>query len=281
MADIRISQLPTAPSAISGSELVPIVQNGQTVQTTVYDLVNSPTQTQTYLTVNNEPSLPNSRRIGGGLGIGTTDGGAQGNLLLYLNAVSGSLENASTGIIVKNSSTTVASRSLAISGAGLSVSNANGLAGNPTIGLSGLPLVLAGISGTGFLVTAGGTTLSTLTIVGTTNQTTVAGGDGTSTPTIGLASNPILPGFAGVTIPSGGTGSRAGSNGTLRYNTDINAFEGYANGSWGTIITGTGVASFSAGTTGFTPATATTGAVVLGGTLNVANGGTGATTLTG
>jgi hypothetical protein len=39
--------------------------------------------------------------------------------------------------------------------------------------------------------------------------------------------------------------------------------------------------SFSGGTTGLTPATATTGAVVLAGTLNVANGGTGTTTSTG
>ena len=39
----------------------------------------------------------------------------------------------------------------------------------------------------------------------------------------------------------------------------------------------TPVSSFSAGTTGFTPSTATTGAVVLAGTLNVANGGTGIT----
>jgi len=38
--------------------------------------------------------------------------------------------------------------------------------------------------------------------------------------------------------------------------------------------------SFSAGTTGFTPSTATTGAVTLAGTLNVANGGTGLTSLT-
>jgi hypothetical protein len=39
--------------------------------------------------------------------------------------------------------------------------------------------------------------------------------------------------------------------------------------------------TFSAGTTGFTPNTPTTGNVVLGGTLNVSNGGTGATSLTG
>ena len=41
------------------------------------------------------------------------------------------------------------------------------------------------------------------------------------------------------------------------------------------------VTSFSAGTTGFTPNTATTGAVTLSGTLNVSNGGTGTTSITG
>lgn len=41
------------------------------------------------------------------------------------------------------------------------------------------------------------------------------------------------------------------------------------------------VSSFTAGTTGLTPSTATTGAVTLAGTLNVANGGTGVTTSTG
>ena len=41
---------------------------------------------------------------------------------------------------------------------------------------------------------------------------------------------------------------------------------------------GVSVSSFSAGTTGLTPSTATTGAVTLGGTLAVANGGTGSTT---
>jgi len=44
---------------------------------------------------------------------------------------------------------------------------------------------------------------------------------------------------------------------------------------------GGGVSSISFGSTGLTPATATTGAVSVGGTLGVANGGTGATTLTG
>jgi hypothetical protein len=39
--------------------------------------------------------------------------------------------------------------------------------------------------------------------------------------------------------------------------------------------------SFSGGTTGLTPATATTGAITLAGTLVVGNGGTGVATLTG
>ena len=52
----------------------------------------------------------------------------------------------------------------------------------------------------------------------------------------------------------------------------------------GNVIQGTsagGVTSFSGGTTGLLPNTATTGAVVLSGTLNVANGGTGVTSSTG
>lgn len=45
-----------------------------------------------------------------------------------------------------------------------------------------------------------------------------------------------------------------------------------------TVVSSSGVNSFSAGTTGLTPATATTGAITLAGTLAVANGGTGTTT---
>jgi hypothetical protein len=49
---------------------------------------------------------------------------------------------------------------------------------------------------------------------------------------------------------------------------------------WSVAGGGTAVTTFSGGTTGLTPNTATSGAVTLGGTLAVANGGTGATTLT-
>lgn len=49
--------------------------------------------------------------------------------------------------------------------------------------------------------------------------------------------------------------------------------------SWSGVTSG--VVTFSAGTTGLTPSTATSGAVTLGGTLNIANGGTGQTTASG
>ena len=50
-----------------------------------------------------------------------------------------------------------------------------------------------------------------------------------------------------------------------------------ADPSWAT-LTSTAVTSFSAGTTGLTPSTATQGAITLAGTLGVANGGTGTAT---
>jgi hypothetical protein len=49
---------------------------------------------------------------------------------------------------------------------------------------------------------------------------------------------------------------------------------------WSVAGGGTAVTTFSGGTTGLTPSTATSGAVTLAGTLAVANGGTNATTLT-
>lgn len=52
-------------------------------------------------------------------------------------------------------------------------------------------------------------------------------------------------------------------------------------GNWEAVAPATTVTSFSAINTGLTPNSATTGAVVLAGTLDVDNGGTGATTLTG
>jgi hypothetical protein len=280
MTNKTINELPQA-GPITGSEQVPIQQNGITVQTTTSAIANSPTQQQTFLTTNQESTLPNSRRIAGGLGIGVTDGGAQGQLSVALNAVSASLETASSGIIIKTSSNTIINRSIAVSGAGLSVTNANGLAGDPTLGLTGLPSVLTGITGTGFLVTAGGTTLGTATIVGTTSQITVVGGDGASTPTISIADNAIIYGTGSITIPNGTTGQRLGSYGAVRYNTSLGAFEGYISTGWQQFSLSGGVTSFETTLSGLMPSSSTTGAITLSGTLGVPSGGTGAVSLSG
>jgi len=280
MSNVRISQLPTAPSAITGAELVAVVQNGQTVQTTIANIVASPSQTQTFLTVNHESTLPNSRYISSGIGIGHTDSGAQGVYSFYLNGTSGSLEIANTGIIAKTASNTITARTISVSGSGLSVTNGDGVSGNPTLAASGLLYALANASGTG-LLTINGSNISNVVLQGSSNQISITNADGSAGyPTFSIATNPVMPGTASLTLPIGGVAARPvlGVNGMIRYNSDSATLEAYANNVWGAIISGSGVATFSAGSTGFTPNAPTSGGIVLSGTLNVANGGTGQTT---
>jgi hypothetical protein len=89
----------------------------------------------------------------------------------------------------------------------------------------------------------------------------------------------------------GGTGFTGYTTGDLIYASGASTLAKLAAGTNGYVLTmaagvpswaaNSAVTTFSAGTTGLTPSTATSGAVTLAGTLNVANGGTGATTLTG
>lgn len=246
---VTITQLPYA-GPITGTESVPIVQNGQTVQTTTAAIAASPSQTQTFLTLNQEATLPNSRRLSGGTGIGLVDGGAQSTLQIRLNGASGSLENASNGFIVKTGASTVVSRNIAVSGAGLAITNGDGQSGNPTIALSGLPASLAGMAGSGLVTLLGGATFTPRSIAGTTNEIDVANGNAfAGNPTIGLADNPILPGTGAVTLPIGTNAQEpAGSNGQLRYNSDANAFYGFSNGAWRQFSTAGGVTEVNTGT---------------------------------
>jgi hypothetical protein len=96
-------------------------------------------------------------------------------------------------------------------------------------------------------------------------------------------------------VSNGGTGQTTLATGSLGYGQGTSAHAALAIGTAGQILTvnsgatapqwstlsGVAVTTFSAGTTGLTPSTATTGAVTLAGTLAVANGGTGVTTSTG
>jgi len=87
-------------------------------------------------------------------------------------------------------------------------------------------------------------------LTGTSGQISITNATGVSgNPTISIATNPSLPGVEGVVIPSGTTGERSGTptNGTLRYNSTTATFEGYANGAWGAITTGSGVTSVDTG----------------------------------
>lgn len=248
MANVTITQLPAAGS-ITGDELVPIVQNGVTVHTTTGAIAASPSQTQTFLTLNQEPTLPNSRRLAGGTGVGLVDGGAQSTLRITLNGASGSLEAAGNGIIAKTASNTVTARTLQVSGAGLSVTNGNGVSGNPTFALSGVAAAVANLAGTGIMAIQNGTTVGGVQILGTTNQIGVGNGNGVGNPTISLADNVVLPGTAAMTIPIGNTAQEpAGSIGQMRYNSETGAFYGFTAGSWRQFSTAGGVTEVDTGT---------------------------------
>lgn len=249
-AQVTITQLPAA-GAITGTEAVPIVQNGQTVQTTTGAISASPSQPYQYVTAIQTPQLANSRALSGGTGIGLTDGGAQSTLQVFLNGVSASLESSSNGIIAKVGGS-VTGRTLQTSGVGLTVADGNGLSGNPTFSLTGVAASVANLSGTGMLaLTGGGTSVSGRTMLGTANQINLANGDGASgSPTFSLANNATLPGVEGVTIPAGTTAERplTPNNGEIRYNTTTSRVEAYLNGTWTTMGVGDGTVTSVSGT---------------------------------
>lgn len=156
-----------------------------------------------------------------------------------------------------------------------------------------------GITLTGTVTSTGNLTLGgTLSGVNLTSQVTgtlpiANGGTGTTSTTFAnLTTNvtgtlPIANGGTGVTTSTGTgstvlsasptfTGTPLAPTATVNTNTTQLATTAFVQTQIAAITTG--VASFSGGTTGLTPATATTGAVTLAGTLAVANGGTGTTT---
>jgi len=325
MANVQITQLPAA-QPLDGTELVPIVQNGLTVRTTTGQVATTPNLQQTFLTKDLESSLPNSRYLSTSTGLGLTDGGAQAPLTITLNGASGSLEAASNGLIVKTASNAVTARSIAVTGAGLSIADGDGIAGNPTLSLSGLAAAFANIGGTGIVAVQNGTTAGNISILGTAGQINVANGNGVGNPTISLQSTgvtigsygsasavstfavddygrltaagsvsiaidasqivngqlPVVRGGTGASTPDGALTnllpSQTGENGKVLATDGTNTY-------W--VAAGAGSVTsveVSGGTTGLTtsggPVT-TSWTITPSRKLNVSNGGTGATSLTG
>lgn len=152
----------------------------------------------------------------------------------------------------------------------------------PTIPASSITAI-AGLSVLGTATTA---TASPGAITGTANQALIvnSAGTGLAFGALNLASSASVTGI--LANANGGTGTATYSTGDMLYASAANTLSRLAAGTNGNILTlaggvptwaaapATGVTSFSAGTTGLTPNTATTGAVVLAGTLAIANGGT-------
>jgi trimeric autotransporter adhesin len=264
-AQVTILQLPAA-GAITGTEAVPIVQNGVTVQTTTAAIAASPSQTYTYLTVTQTPQLPNSRYFGATNGLALTDGGAQGVFNISSTGALLSLVNSGTGIQVKTSSTAITGRSIAIANSGLSITNGDGIAGDPTLSLTGQALNLANASFNGFMILSTAGAVTSTTLVGTANQIGITNTNGVGNPVFSIADDAVFPGVGSVTLPVGTTGQRgAGVIGKMRYNSTDGAYEGYSAGAWRQF-------SLSGGVTQVDTGTGLTGGPITGtGTISIAN----------
>jgi hypothetical protein len=223
-----------------------------------------------------------------GNGLSVSNGsGVSGDPTIALSGQVLNFANASfNGLVTLSTAGGITSSTITGTASQIGVANGTGVSGNPTISLATDPV----IPGTGGVVVPAGTTgqrgTSTLgnirynsttglfegyngawtSFASGSGVTSIATGTGltggpiTSTGTISLADTAVTPGAytnANLTVDQQGRITLASS------------------GAAG------GVTTFSAGTTGFTPSTATSGAITLAGTLAVANGGTGVVTSTG
>jgi hypothetical protein len=238
-------------------------------------------------------SLGGTLAVGAG-GTGLVSSPSNGQLLIG-NGSSYSL-NTLTADTTLNITNTAGSITL-----GINLNNRNTWTNTQTFSNAGVSILGSSTGATVFSSANSSATNYTLTLPATTGTLTVLGNTSTGSGAVVLANSPTLitpsigsatatainntvitnPGTVSGTlaIASGSTLATAGA-----YSTTLTSI-GPTNvtlPTTGTLaIVGSTVASFSGGSTGLTPSSATTGAVTLGGTLAVAYGGTGVTTSTG
>lgn len=138
-------------------------------------------------------------------------------------------------------------------------------------------------AGSNVTITPGSGTITIAASAGASGVTSWSGGSSGLTPSIPTGGDVVLAGT--LNIANGGTGATSAPNAINNLLPSQTGAAGYflttngANVSWSNVTSA--VTSFSAGTTGFTPSSATGGAITLGGTLGITNGGTGQTTASG
>jgi hypothetical protein len=303
MADIKISQLPAATTPLAGTEVLPLVQSGETKKVTVADL-----RATAVTAVTGTAPVVSSGGLTPAISMAAASTSANGYLTSTdWNTFNGKGSGTVTGVtatspVVSSGGTApvISMPAASTSASGYLTStdwntfngkySTGGALGTPSSGtatnLTGLPLT-TGVTGT-LPVANGGTGVTTSTGTGatvlSTSPTLVTPLLGT--PTSGVATNltglPLTTGVTGVLpVANGGNGTAtpslvAGTNVTVTGTWPNQTVNATASGS-GTVTS----VAVSGGTTGLTtsggPIT-TSGTITLAGTLAVANGGTGTTT---
>jgi len=215
----------------------------------------------------------------------------------FVGALTGNATNVTGVVALANGGSGQTTAQTAMNTFAGAVTSAYYLRGNGTnvvmsaIQAADVPTLNQNTTGTAANITATSnstlTTLSALSLPGSQVSGNISGNAANVTGTVAIAN-----GGTGQTTASAAFNALSpittagdliignGTNSATRLPIGANGYYLTSNGttaSW-TAAVSSGVTSFSAGTTGFTPNTTTTGAITLAGTLAITNGGTGQTT---